>query len=88
MTGVTPILSAIPPVNTVHFKPKASDGGADADALKDPKKNLHADDGRPSDRGGNADVLKAVENKEPQAMAWAVAAGRWHAGGFGLSALR
>jgi hypothetical protein len=47
MTGVTPILSAIAPVNTVHYKDKASD------------------------RGGNADVLKSVENKEPQALAWA-----------------
>ena len=47
MTGVTPILSAVAPVNTVHF------------------------DGKASDRGGNADVLKAVENKEPQVLAWA-----------------
>lgn len=47
MTGVTPILSAIAPINTVRFKDK------------------------PSDRGGNADVLKSVENKEPQALAWA-----------------
>jgi hypothetical protein len=49
MTGVTPILSAIPPLQTVHFK----------------------EGGKPSDRGGNADVLKAVQNKEPQAVAWA-----------------
>jgi len=47
MTGVTPILSAIPPVSTVHFKDK------------------------PTDRGGNADVLKAVQNEKPQALAWA-----------------
>ena len=47
MEGVTPILSAIPPVNTVNFKDKATD------------------------RGGNADVLKAVQAKEPQHLAWA-----------------
>ncbi len=47
MTGVTPILSAIPPLNTVHYKDKATE------------------------RGGNADVLKAVEAKEPQHLAWA-----------------
>lgn len=47
MTGVTPILSAIAPLNTVHF------------------------DGKATDRGGNADVLKSVENKEPQVLAWA-----------------
>jgi hypothetical protein len=47
MEGVTPILSAVAPVETVHFKDK------------------------PSDRGGNADVLKAVQDKEPQALAWA-----------------
>ena len=47
MEGVTPILSAIAPVDTVHFKDK------------------------PSDRGGNEDALKAVQNKEPQHLAWA-----------------
>lgn len=47
MKGVTPILSAVPPLNTVHFKDK------------------------PSDRGGNADVLKAVEAGQPQHLAWA-----------------
>jgi type 1 glutamine amidotransferase len=47
MKGVAPILSAVPPLSTVHFKDKASD------------------------RGGNADVLKAVEAGEPQHLAWA-----------------
>ena len=47
MKGVTPILSAIAPLNSVHFKDN------------------------PSDRGGNADVLKAVEAGEPQHLAWA-----------------
>lgn len=47
MEGVTPILSAVPPLNTVHFN------------------------GKPSDRGGNADVLKAVQQKQPQVLAWA-----------------
>jgi hypothetical protein len=49
MTGVTPILSAVAPLDTVHFK----------------------EGEKPSDRGGNADVLKSVQNKEPQVMAWA-----------------
>ncbi len=49
MEGVTPILSAIPPVNTVHYK----------------------EGGKATDRGGNAEVLKSVEAKEPQALAWA-----------------
>lgn len=47
MKGVTPILSAVAPLNTVHFKDK------------------------PSDRGGNADVFKAVTAGEPQHLAWA-----------------
>ena len=47
MKGVTPILTAVPPVSTVQFKDK------------------------PSDRGGNADVLKAVQAGEPQHLAWA-----------------
>ena len=47
MKGVTPVLSAVAPLSTVHFKDK------------------------PSDRGGNADVLKAVEAGEPQHLAWA-----------------
>ena len=47
MKGVTPILSAVAPENTVHFTDK------------------------PSDRGGNADVLRAVQAKEPQHLAWA-----------------
>ncbi|HWE02121.1 MAG TPA: ThuA domain-containing protein [Tepidisphaeraceae bacterium] len=49
MVGVTPILSAIAPLNTVHFK----------------------EGDKPSERGGNPDVLKSVQNKEPQVMAWA-----------------
>lgn len=49
MKGVTPILSAVAPVSTVHFTDK------------------------PSDRGGNADVLKAVQAGEPQHPAWAFA---------------
>jgi hypothetical protein len=49
MTGVTPILSAIPPTNLIHFK----------------------EGDKPSQRGGNPDVMKAIENKEPQAIAWA-----------------
>ncbi len=49
MTGVTPILSAIAPLDTVHFK----------------------EGDKPSDRGGNPDVLKSVQAKEPQVMAWA-----------------
>jgi hypothetical protein len=49
MAGVTPILSAVAPLESVHYK----EG--------DP----------PTDRGGNADVLKSVQNKEPQVMAWA-----------------
>lgn len=48
MKGVTPVLSAIAPRDTVHF-----------------------DGQKPSDRGGNADVLKAVEAREPQHLAWA-----------------
>lgn len=47
MKGVTPILSAVPPGNTIDFK------------------------GSPSERGGNADVLKAVQAGEPQHLAWA-----------------
>jgi len=47
MKGVTPILTAVPPANTVSFS------------------------GTPSERGGNADVLKAVQAGEPQALAWA-----------------
>jgi len=47
MKGVTPILSAVAPLNTVSFK------------------------GSPTERGGNADVLKAVEAGEPQHLAWA-----------------
>ena len=47
MKGVTPILSAVAPLNTVNFKDK------------------------PSDRGGNAEVLKAVTAGEPQHLAWA-----------------
>lgn len=47
MKGVTPILSAVAPLNTVRFKDK------------------------PSDRGGNAEVLKAVTAGEPQHLAWA-----------------
>lgn len=35
MKGVTPILSAIAPVNTVHFDGKPSDHGGNADALAD-----------------------------------------------------
>lgn len=49
MAGVTPVLSAIAPLETVHYK----EG--------DP----------PSDLGGNADVLRSVQNKEPQVVAWA-----------------
>jgi hypothetical protein len=49
MVGVTPVLSAIVPVNNVHFK----------------------EGDKPSERGGNPDVLKAVQNNEPQIMAWA-----------------
>ena len=49
MKGVTPVLSAVAPRDSLHYK----EG--------DP----------PSDRGGNPDVLKSVENKEPQVMAWA-----------------
>ncbi len=45
MKGVTPILSDVPPLNTVSEKP--------------------------SGRGGNADVFKAVSDKVPQHMAWA-----------------
>lgn len=47
MKGVTPILSAVPPVNSISFKDT------------------------PSERGGNADVLKAVEAGELQHLAWA-----------------
>jgi len=47
MKGVTPILSATPPLTTVNFKDN------------------------PSERGGNGDVLKAVEAGEPQHLAWA-----------------
>ncbi len=47
MKGVTPILSAAAPVNTVSFKDK------------------------PSDRGGNEEVLRAVKAGEPQHLAWA-----------------
>ena len=47
MKGVTPILSAVAPVNTVNFKDK------------------------PSDRGGNEEVLRAVTAGEPQHLAWA-----------------
>ncbi len=35
MKGVTPILSAIPPVNTVHFDGKATDRGGNADVMID-----------------------------------------------------
>jgi hypothetical protein len=45
MKGVTPVLSAVPPIGTV---------GKD-----------------PSMRGGNPDAFRAVENKEPQHLAWA-----------------
>jgi hypothetical protein len=45
--GLTPIVSAIPPLSTVSFKDT------------------------PTERGGNADVLKAVEAGEPQHLAWA-----------------
>jgi len=47
MKGVTPILSAIAPIDTVHF------------------------DGKPTDRGGNADALAAVVAHTPQVLAWA-----------------
>ncbi len=47
MKGVTPILSAEAPLDTVSFKDT------------------------PTERGGNADVLKAVEAREPQHLAWA-----------------
>jgi len=45
MQGVTPILSAVAPLNTASEKP--------------------------SDRGGNPDVYKAVQAGQPQHMAWA-----------------
>ena len=48
MQGVTPVLSAVAPRDTVHFDGK-----------------------KPSDRGGNADVLAAVEAGKPQHLAWA-----------------
>jgi hypothetical protein len=48
MQGVTPVLSAIAPRDTVHY-----------------------DGQKPSDRGGNAEVLRAVEAREPQHLAWA-----------------
>jgi hypothetical protein len=35
MKGVTPVLSAIPPVDTVHYNGKATDHGGNADALAD-----------------------------------------------------
>lgn len=47
MEGVTPILSAVAPLSSIHSKDK------------------------PSERGGNPDVLKAVEAGEPQHLAWA-----------------
>ncbi len=47
MKGVTPIVSAVPPVNSVSFKDT------------------------PTERGGNAEVLRAVEAGEPQTLAWA-----------------
>lgn len=49
MAGVTPVLSAVAPLETVHFK----------------------ENDKPTDRGGNPDVLKSVQNKEPQVLAWA-----------------
>ena len=45
LKGVTPILSAVAPLNTASEKPSA--------------------------RGGNADVFKAVKEENPQHMAWA-----------------
>lgn len=47
MQGVTPVLSAIPPVQTVHSKDT------------------------PTIRSGNPDVWRAVQNQEPQHLAWA-----------------
>jgi hypothetical protein len=47
MKGVTPIVSAVPPVDSIHFQ------------------------GTPTERGGNAAVLQAVEAKELQHLAWA-----------------
>jgi hypothetical protein len=47
MKGVTPILSAVPPVDTISSRDT------------------------PTERGGNADVLKAVEAGEAQHLAWA-----------------
>jgi hypothetical protein len=35
MKGVTPLLTAVPPVNTVHFNGKATDRGGNADVLAD-----------------------------------------------------
>jgi len=49
MAGITPVLSAVAPLETVHYQ----------------------EGGQPSDLGGNADVLRSVQNKEPQVIAWA-----------------
>ena len=71
MTGVTPILSAIAPLNTVHFKEaeKPSERSGNPDTAAKAKAPSQGD--KPSERGGNPDVLKSVQNKEPQVMAWA-----------------
>lgn len=61
MAGVTPILSAVPPADTVHL-----------------------DNGKASDRGGNPDVIKAVQAHEPQHLAWAFERPD-HGRGFGFT---
>jgi hypothetical protein len=64
MKGVTPILSAIAPVDTVHFN------------------------GKPTDHGGNADVLADVVAHKPQVLAWAYerpSDGRTGGRGFGFT---
>src|SRR5262249_32670185 len=48
MKGVTPILSAVPPLKTIS-----------------------GEKAKPSGRGGNPDVYKAVAAKQKQVMAWA-----------------
>lgn len=47
MKGVTPILSAVPPMSSINFT------------------------GTPTERGGNAAVLQAIQSGEPQTLAWA-----------------
>lgn len=47
MKGVTPLISAVPPLSTISTPDT------------------------PSERGGNPDVLRAVQAKEPQHLAWA-----------------